>query len=421
MSARADRDRFAYRALPLLAALLLSVPSAARADFDRQAWSRYRAIDAARVAEAFRSGKTVSVELSEGLGHDTVRFGDDLRVVDQAGREVPFLLRPDRSRPETVSAAAINTVFRTGEQSFEIDPPAGAAAFGIELDIDTPAFSRQAELLSAAPGEATFQTVLREGVFHRGNGGPVLTSLTFPPQGNRRLRVVIRGGEEPLSIRAIRLRVASTVPRRSRAVPASFLGSDRDDSEKRSSIRFELHNAYPTDRLAVVASPAEFSRDALLYRETPAGETLVAGGTLHGRNGRGDDVEDGMPVPALERGRYRLEVDDGDSPPLRATGVAVYGPQLFLLFRPASALPHFLFHGHPAARPPVYDLGRILPDVDVVSALPASLGAEMNNFDFAGEKAQTALPERYPWLVRIASILIAILLGTIAWRALKNS
>jgi hypothetical protein len=128
-----------------------------------------------------------------------------------------------------------------------------------------------------------------------------------------------------------------------------------------------------------------------------------------------------MPVPALERGRYRLEVDDGDSPPLRATGVSLYGPQLFLLFRPASALPHFLFHGHPAARPPVYDLGRILPDADAVSALPASLGPEKDNPDFVGEKAQAALPERQPWLVRVAAILVAILLGAIAWRALKNN
>jgi hypothetical protein len=200
-------------------------------------------------------------------------------------------------------------------------------------------------------------------------------------------------------------------------VPAVFLGSERDASGRRSSIRFELPVAYPADRLALAASPAEFARDALLYLETPAGERLVAGATIRGRNGR----DDGMPVPTLERGRYRLEIDDGDSPPLRATGVSLYGPQLFLLFRPASALPHFLFHGRPGARAPVYDLGRILPDADVAAALPASLGPEKENADFAGEKAQASQAGRHRRLVGAAAIVVALLLGSIAWRALKNS
>lgn len=417
MSPISARTVSAVGALSLFAALTISSPSTALADFDRQAWSRYRTIDAAPVAEAFRSGKVVSVALPPELGHDAGRFGDDLRIVDQAGREVPCLLRPDRSRPGIVPARALNAVYRAGEQSFEVDLPAGAAADGIELDIDTPLFSRQAELLSAAPGDPEFRTVLPEGVLHRGKDGPALTSLAFPPQAGRRLRIVIRGGQEPLAVGAVRLRIASAVPSSTRTFTALLLGSERDASGRRSSIRFEIPFAYPTDRLAVQAVPGDFARDALLFRETPAGETLVAGATLSGLDGR----EGGMPVPALERGRYRLEIDDGDSPPLRAAGVSLRGPQQFLLFRPASALPHYLFHGRPGARTPVYDLGRILPDADVAAALPASLGPEKANAGFAGEKAQASPAERHRWLVRAASILVALLLGSIAWRALKNS
>jgi hypothetical protein len=178
--------------------------------------------------------------------------------------------------------------------------------------------------------------------------------------------------------------------------------------------------AYPADRLTVSAEPADFAREARLFRETPAGEALVAGGTLNGRNDREGGREAGMPVTALERGRYRLEVDEADSPPLRPFGVSLSGPQTFLVFRPVSSLPHFLFHGQPAAGAPAYDLGRILPDAEVSNALHASLGPEQPNRDFAGDPARKALPDRYPWLVRGAAVLVALLLGGIAWRALKT-
>jgi hypothetical protein len=146
----------------------------------------------------------------------------------------------------------------------------------------------------------------------------------------------------------------------------------------------------------------------------------VAGGTLHGQKDRDGTRNAGMDVSPLERGRYRLEVEEGDSPSLRPTGVSISGPQMSLVFHPTSTQPHFLFHGQPAAKAPVYDLERILPDADIVSALPASLGPEMSNTDFAGENARKALPDRYPWIVRGAAILVALLLGSIAWRALKK-
>ncbi len=299
----------------LLAALVaLMAVAPCRADFDRRTWSRYRNIDAAPVTEASRSGKAVSVELPEGIAYGTHHFGDDLRVIDQAWREVPYVLRADQARPQLASATS----------------------------------------------------------------------------------------------------------RRTRTFPVRFLGSERDAGGKRCSIRFELSLAFSADRLIVIGDPADFAREARLYRETPAGEALVAGGTLHGQKDRDGTRNAGMAVSPLERGRYRLEVEEGDSPPLRPTGVSMSGPQMSLVFRPASTQAHFLFHGQPGAKAPVYDLERILSDADIVSALPASLGPEMSNADFAGENARKALPDRYPWIVRGAAILVALLLGSIAWRALKK-
>ena len=381
----------------VLAALLLAGDGAV--DVERAAW-RFRREVKARPHEPLAT-LLLPPELSAKGGPS----GRDLRLVDGAGREVPYLLDWTTEREGLATwRAAVKEVRREREASGEVAATRSQWTIDLgeprrftDLDVRVPDVEFAWHVRVEASVDGRVYTVVE-------NAAPLFDQTW---NGERVRRTTLRFGE-PLSARFLRLTARSA----SDSLPLEIEGAsvtlrrrlkgdawsmdiaaapvpEAEAPGATTRYRLGASSLLPFDEVEVVTEDPAFSRRARLIEETEnrgrKRQTLLGEGLIFRLRVRdaviaGESVR--VPARSGNGGTLYLEVDNASSPPLRGLRVRLHGSRVRLLFpSPGTALT--LYYGNEGTRAPVYDLEGLRERlVQALDATPAALGTEEVNPSF---------------------------------------
>jgi hypothetical protein len=405
---------------PLGAQSIAAVPSDAL-DASRAAWRYRRAVETPPEAPQPMAALALPPEL-RGRAQADLR---DLRLVDAEGRDVPYVVDRQAEREAAPEwSGRLADVRREARQlsQWQVDLGEARAFEQVALDVPERGFAKRVRVEASDDGRAW--RLLRDdaGIFERewerDWNGPLrhtLIDLDAPARA-RFLRLTLDDRRSTtVAVTGVRVRglrrLAET--RWSREAP---LVAASGAPPGRSRYRLDLPPGWPLEALEIDAADATFSRRARLVEasERDGGrEERVLGEARLFRVRDGDPALGVVEALRLDvqrpgRGELRLEIDDGDSPPLRALRARVSGTSERLLF-PAAARPVALYYGNERTRAPLYDLDALRGRLGFA---PAFAGARL------GDEAPNPLHSPAPPLAFVPSTGAA--LDPSRWRCVRG-
>ncbi|HEY6392499.1 MAG TPA: DUF3999 family protein [Bryobacteraceae bacterium] len=353
----------------------------------------------------------------------------DLRLYNNAGREIPYVLRI-RSEVEVHSAftarefnrgvegAAAQVSCDLGEQPQEHN----------EVEIETAGnnFRRLADVQGSLDGARWF-TLASDAILFRfaADGRSVeQQAVAYPVSRYRYLRVRVNRDPQvdrlPPQIKSLRVRRSMHMKGEMVQFEAYFGGreADRVNARPASLWRMDLGGRVPVQRLNIVTGSGAFSRPFQLEEiDDPSAPTVIASGDLTRRDG---EVAAQLTVDFTEHlaRRLKLTVTDDRNGPLTIAGISVESPARQVIFEAASAGagPIRLYYGNLKALAPHYDLGARIPADLTVPPDALTLQGQRDNPVYRPEPKP--LSERSPWLVYVvlaaASLALAAILVNLA-------
>jgi hypothetical protein len=351
----------------------------------------------------------------------------DLRIASPDGAEVPWALRavggPDGEEevpaelvdPVVLPGGVVRAVIDKGKRGVRTDE--------LRLDLEGDDFLRPVRIESSDNGRAF--GVLAEGgrVYAvKGLAEARRTVVRHPPSEARFLRVTLLpgAGEPPRLSRAHPLRRPEAPPPvdvLDLPAPARTAGPDG-----RTSL-FDLDLGAPGIPASAVvleiATPA-FERPARVLGSHDGATYVPLGGGLVWRAGADGDVR--IATAPAGRRRLRIEIHDGDAPPLAVTGVHVEWRAHELILAPPAAGPHALYVGDREAHAPAYDLAAVLARLPAGTPVaPAALGPAAPNPRYAPRTPEAPFTERHRGPIAAAAVAALAALALWAIRLLRRA
>ena len=352
----------------------------------------------------------------------------DVRLAGPEGAEVPYLIRqppvaePEQRHPATMvdpvelpggGARAVFDLGRTGLRHSEL-----------RLAIDGSDYLRRTRVEVSAD-ERHFATIA-EGAFIFAVGGTSHTTIAYPLSDARYLRITLLPGGDRRALRIDSGEVFYSVPGShplTRSFPVKLSeAAPVAGAAHQSAFELDLGEAgVPMERLQLDLSTRAFERRATLQASDRPPYWVNIGSGLLFRAG----AQEGTTLAAggATKRYYRVLIDDGDDPPLRARSASADYLAEEIVFRADSAGPQHLYLGAAPLTPPSYDLAAVLSRGGAPSLAAATLGPiELNPlFGRSTVEAPRPFSERHGLLLGV--ILAAIVLGLGAWtvRLLKGS
>jgi hypothetical protein len=399
--------------------LAADLPSAWRA------WRYSRAIEPVR-ADALNY-MTLDREV---FSHSENRLAD-LRIIDDSGREIPYEVRSQITRPPEpvrLSAAMRENSF-VPRQFTQVVVDLGAhSAFHNNLHVQTTesdfinwvevAASDDAHVWRIVNARAPISRFRKENL----EGNQI---VRYSENNARYLRVRIQETDHPFQVTNVEVFSTPTVKNEvstENGIPLSVsLVPDSNDTNSLTQWTVDLgSDIIPIAKFSFETSQPEFYRAVRIVTSSDGKEWQPSGGGEIHRYQLSGNTQDSLSVQCYESWgpRYwRVEVLNGNDAPLLAVRLSVFMPMRFVLFRPVPDRSYRLIYGNFRATPPNYDLAKTL-QIPAVETMPhPSLQAEETTSNYADPRPFT---ERHPNLLWVALGVAVVLLGYAAVRALRS-
>jgi len=352
----------------------------------------------------------------------------DLRLIDGAGREVPYDLRVRRPnfRVEEVPASEFNRAAGPGgsaELTLDLGPNVPEHN-EVEVALPGQDYRRRARLEGGVDGKE-WRTLREKSLirFRVENREIEDRRIAYPPSRFRYLRVRVEPDpvvdQKGAEVGAVRVRRRSEVPGESLVQPGRLGPREpvRAGDGPGSAWVIELGgDRVPCDRIDCEVADAEFVRNYAVEAGGPPGSDepfrQVGSGVWRRRAG-----EARTPTVAefgeVQASRLRLVVTDYSNPPLDLRGATFRAParQVAFVLPPGAGGPLRLFSGNPKAEPPRYDFARNLPAR--LEPPPTRLTPGPRRENPAYQPEPKALTERWPWLIYLVLGAVGLGLGLI--------
>jgi hypothetical protein len=395
--------------LVLLASLAAGAPPAAAAELDRADFRYLRPL-------AAPPGREPILVEPDGLLFEHSRPGfADLRIADGRGRTVPW--RHVRSeRGGRVESALVLNSGRQGRFAVALlDLGARRRVRDrVELELPDRGFVGRAAVLGADDRDGPFTRLAATGIYDVRGARPARSTVAvFPPSDLRYLLVRAAGVSH---IGGARVSGARERPRLLRRTVRSV---SRREEGTRTIVTLDLGSRrVPVDELRIAAGTARYERPVTISGSNRRRRLApLAAARIFRFPGSSS-----APIPVGARHRYiRVEVDNGDDPPLRGIEVSAWSRSRALLLEGGHPRPYTLYYGDPRASAPVYDFARLpAGTLGAEGALPGRLGPERENGSFVPPPDTRSFAARNPGLVTAALVLAALALGAVGLLAMRR-
>jgi len=396
-------------ALAALVSLAAGSQPAAAAGFDSAEFRYQRPL----VAEG-GDGPVVLQPDGALFEHSAPRFAD-LRVTDVRGREVPWRHGPSGRNGGAEPVRVINSGRRgrfavalldLGEQRKVRDR--------VELRVSGREFVGRAVVLGADDRDGPFTRLSATGIYDvRGARPAHSTTAVFPPSDFRYLLVRASGVGRIAGAMVLGARG------RPRLVRRAVRSVSRREEGTRTIVTLDLGFCdVPVDELRFGAATPRFERPVTVIGANRRGR-FVPLATARAFRFPGSSSP---PIDVRARHRYlRVELENGDDPPLRAIEVSAWSRPRALLVEGGRPRPYTVHYGNPVAEAPSYDFARLPASaIAATRAVPGRLGRERETAAFEPPPDTRSFTARNPGLVTAALVLAAVSLGAVGLFTLRG-
>lgn len=356
----------------------------------------------------------------------------DVRVIDDSGREVPYVLHAthDRHTEEQHAARLLEVGFVPGESTRGIvdlgeDPPEHNA---LEVEISLPDYFLWVEVAISRDGEAWTMLNPRSPIYRfQQSGLDGNQTIRYSASRARYLRVRLLDGEEMLPLD--RVRVSHEIRREAERTPLeAAVRPDPAAPPAESWWLADMGKArQPVSEVRFAADQAEFHRavrvrvsdDGKAWRTSGYGDIYRIAPEAAATESAGEEGRERLSVrfPEAQARYWRVEVINRNDPEVSGASVQLLGTPRRVVFRAERDRSYRLLIGHPRAIGAHYEMARLTPQADLAAARAASLGPIAVNPAWADPAPWT---ERNPYLLWIALLLAAAIIVPLALRALRG-
>ncbi len=344
--------------------------------------------------------------------HSRAGFAD-LRILDAAGRQVPWRTLPVEEGPAPAAARVLNAGRQDGRAVALLDfGPARRVRDRIELDVPGAGFVGRVEV-SGSDDRRTF-TLLSTSVIYDIAGAASharSTTVVFPPSDFRYLLLRARG--------ISRIDGATALAAPSPAQRVVRRGVVRRVSANPTRVVLDLRYRHmPVDELYVTAATKRYDREASVAGSNDGRTWTELARTRVFRLTRSVS----SPIDVQARDRFlRVTIFNGDDEPLRGIRLRAVARSRALLVEGGHPGPVHLLYGDPASRPPSYDFVRLpRAELGLGRARPGRLGTEVSNPVFEAPPDTRSFSAKHPAVIAAALALAAAVVALGGFLALRR-
>jgi hypothetical protein len=344
--------------------------------------------------------------------HSQAGFGD-LRILDAAGKQVPWRELPVTDVPAPTPVRVLNAGRRDGSAVALLDLSAKRQTRDrVELDVPQKGFVGRVQV-SGSDDRRTFTTLSTSVIYDIAGATSHARSTTvvFPPSDFRYLFLRATG------ISRIAGATVSTTPPTAQRVERR--GSVRAVSRNPTRLVLDLRfRKVPVDALYVTAKTRRYDRAAVVAGSNDGRNWQELARTRVFRLTRSVS----SPIDLDARNRYlRVTIFNGDDEPLRGIRLRAFARSRALLVEGGHRGPLRMLYGDPASNPPSYDFA-LLPtaELDLGRARPGQLGAEMRNPSFEAAPDTRSFAAKHPAVVTAVLALAAVVVAFGGFLALRR-
>jgi hypothetical protein len=299
---------------------------------------------------------------------------DDLRLFDDHGRELPFLLERPVQPPKVVRAPARFDVAMEAEKTIAtletgmVQPLAG-------LTLETPARDfLKAVFLEGSRDGKTWETIAQHQPVFRLAGGASRLLLPLPPETWAFVRLTVNDrSSPPIPLTGALLHATSPEPAPSEPFDLKIVG--REEGSDQSRLILEAAAAQVTLAGIKFETPERlFTRPVSLayrhYGENEVRETVLTRDTIYRIALEGQPTTSRLEIATdifLPSRELILTIHNSDSPPLPVSSILARRRPVLISWLAAAPGPFHLLSGNSLCSAPRYD----------IAALPKSVEAEL--------------------------------------------
>jgi hypothetical protein len=330
---------------------------------------------------------------------DSARAGlEDLRLCDDAGNEVPFLiLHPAPASKVIQPAKNFRVQLNPSTTVVTLETGLTQSIDGVTLETPAQNFIKAVRVDGSADGKGWQPLAQGQPIFRQPYGAGQL-HVSFPAGAWRWLRLTVddqRSQAVPFTGAQVCAAPAEAPPGENQ----STVIAERNENPGETRLTLNL-SAANLDVAAVRIETGEplFTRTVSLIvpRLTELGivEQVIGQGVIYRVAVEGQPVSANLSVPLATQVRARelvLLIQNGDSPPLPVTAVSVEHRPVYLVFMARNAGRFHLLTGNKFCAAPRYDLAALGANLKNVTITPAAISAPQNNPDYRAPEALAGL------------------------------
>jgi hypothetical protein len=360
----------------------------------------------------------------------------DVRVLDESGRLVPFVLDRGEAagrRPERRPALRNRGRTADGASTVDLDFGSAAGPSRLALRLSGDNFRRAVSVAGSRDGREWTTLVEQAWVFAvPGKDAARYETVDLPATDFSLFRVRVRGGPDERDKIAIEDAWAPADERRplhEETITPRLARAEAPGGE--TWLTLDLGAAHqPFHAVELDVADPRFFREAVVEarRDRPGRDgrpptvawVEVGRGALY-RLGTAPRASECLSVPVSGRERaLRLRLLNRDDRPLDVRGVRVRVPVERVVFEAVAPRTYRIVYGSSAAAPE-FDLARTVGDVPAwaAGAREATLGPPRRSATAPGGAAPWT--ERHPALLWAGLVAVVVALGALTWRAVRSS
>jgi hypothetical protein len=346
----------------------------------------------------------------------------DLRIVDDAGNEVPYAryaregsvtsqdLPTEITENNYVSGSYTQLVLRVGA--------AGQFHNAVEIRTAESDFIEWLSVEASEDGNAWYSVAERAPIFRfQRQGREGIQIVRYSPTSARFLRLRVLDGERRFPISAAQV-IYTKVDAPERTFLEEEIVDDPGKGPGENAWRADLGTAaLGVQEIRFAVNPAEFVRGVQVFSSDDGSKWRpVARGEIY-RFHRDSLAEEHLriDVPDDVTARYwRITLQNGSDPPLPGVVPTLYVTPVHLAFEQQPGRTYRLIYGRASATAPQYDLANGINATQEDAAVVGTLGAEEETGTLASPRGQYTA-----WIVvGIAGLLLG---GWVAWRVARSA
>jgi hypothetical protein len=395
-------------------------------------WHYSRAIelappDAATVTTT-AVGQLAAVVVPPALyAHAQTRLAD-LRVIDDQGTEVPYVIfqRLGSSKSSALPATLRENSFSAGAFTQLVLDAGAHAPFHNTVRIETGEtdFIEWVQVEASDDGHVWRMVEERAPIFRFRKNAHEGTQLVHYSENNAQfLRVRILDGDKKFPVSGAQILLETTEP--AERVPLELaMVADAKQPVGRSVWSAELGAALPlvTEVRFDVDAPPEFIRSVDISSSADGKDWGSFRSAEIYRYRRADTQQQELTVMisnAWEQSRFlRVEIVNGNDAPLDTAAPRLYITPQHIVFKQEPERSYRLIYGQERAERAQYDLGRRVNAAQMGAAVDGQLGPEEANADWVDPRPWTETHDIFLWLVVVVAVMM---IGYAAVRSLRKS